>query len=147
MIPIRIFCQNINRDMLQISKNHMENPFNERCKKVFKNEYFSMIRMNIRSLPANLNHFMNYLNCWMYSFLCCVLVKRGLMLTTVTSMHSQGTVMLVNTALIGLVVGCHYLSRILFIQIKVGYIYIQWYHEKVCLWRWIYLIVMDVKQW
>ena len=50
----------------------MEDPFNEKCQKVFKNECFSMIHMNIRSLPANLNHFMNYLNCLnvQFSVLC-----------------------------------------------------------------------------
>ena len=55
------------------------------------------------------------------------------MLTTMTFMHSQGTVILVNTALIGLVVGCHIDQGMLYIQIKVGYIYIQWCHrECVC---------------
>ena len=62
----------INRDMFQISKYYMEDPFIEKCRKVFKNECFSMIHMNIRSLPANLNHFMSYLNCLnvQFSVLC-----------------------------------------------------------------------------
>ena len=38
LIPIRIFFQNNNLDMFQISKYYMENPFNERCQNVFKNE-------------------------------------------------------------------------------------------------------------
>ena len=66
------FFLNINRDMFQIFKYYVEDPFHQKCQKVLKNEYFSMIRMNIRSLPANLNHVMNYLNCLnvQFSALC-----------------------------------------------------------------------------
>ena len=134
------FFQNINRDMFQISKYYMEDPFNEKCQKVFKDEYFSMIHMNIRSFPANLHHSMNYLNCFNVEFSVLCFSE------TVTCMHSQGTVMLVNTALIGLVEGYHYLSRnVLHTNQCRIYLYkmISW---KVCLWRWIHQLVMDVKQ-